>query len=152
MAQQPTGPGTGDNTGAGTARDQQALDVDWGPNASGWNVTIKNETNIDWTHVDQLPTDNVYYAPDSIPAQTNTDGIRGRQSIEGGPANMQVNYCDDPREGYVLVLWITSDNDGNVSTGVGPDPDGNPNPGITVFTQPAPVSNQPVVWVIQPSS
>ena len=100
------------STGAATA-------VDWGPNHDGWHVHVNNATRYVALYIPEA-LDNVYRAPKQIPPFTKTTDIRGRASIFGGPADMNVVYklsgSQDSAGGTVhMTVFIRSDAFGKVS-------------------------------------
>jgi hypothetical protein len=91
------------------------LGVDWGPNHDGWNVTVINDAGLGLSLLRPDPTDNVYYAPPYIGPGGTTTGIRGRQSLFGGPANMNFVYNGGEAAVGEVLTRITSDFSGNVT-------------------------------------
>jgi hypothetical protein len=115
--------------------------VDWGPNSTGWNVTIINDSSRSWAYSSSA-VNNVSYAPPNIPSGTTDTGIRGKESLFGGPANMDIRYTwggfgpTDPYQYFHIYIRSTSGGDVSVSCDSWPEPE------KCVMARPFP--NQPV--------
>jgi hypothetical protein len=129
-----------DETGAAADESQHVVGTDWGPNYTGWNITFYNDTDHDLYLSPTQPTDNVYNAPQKVPAHSQVDSIRGRESIWTGPANMNLEYgcCLDGAYDPSSSLHITSDGSGTVSA--------NCYAQFLSCEVPQAVSNQPIIW------
>ena len=90
-------------------------DVNWGPNASGWNVTVVYDSGFNLDYPGSLPTDNVYYANQTIAENSTDTGIRGRHSILGGPADMNIHYNADSDADSLVWIDISATSDGVVN-------------------------------------
>ncbi|MBV9322962.1 MAG: hypothetical protein JO352_04120 [Chloroflexi bacterium] len=141
--------------------EQHAEGVDWGPNSNGWNITLINATPYTLTYPPDrrvlipLFTDNVYYGPPSIAPGATETGIRGRESLFSGPANMRIEYSiNNPtdKDLWGVLINVSASFSGDVSAstdinGVCSDMPCTPRYRASVVTA---VANQPVVVKLVP--
>lgn len=82
---------------------------DYGVNQNGWNITIVNDSSQKLTYEGfGQPLNNVSYANDSIAAHTTDEDTRGKKSVLGGPANMDMKYSTGGHVG-AFDLWVKSE-------------------------------------------
>lgn len=100
-----------DNTGYDRKTFTIPVDL-WGPNRDGWNVTIDNQTTHDLRLNGGSWGWGLFHSPPVLPASTMITETRGRQSVFGGPANINFTYgwSDDLN----VQLDVTSGFDGSV--------------------------------------
>jgi hypothetical protein len=64
----------------------------WGIHANGWQVCLRNRTDVAMRAVRSGLFDNISAMPDTVAPQSDNCTLRGQPSIWGGPANIHFAY------------------------------------------------------------